>query len=189
EVPPLRERKADIPSLAHHFVAHFAKQQEREIPELSPEFLAALMQSDWPGNVRELQNYIERVIAMNTGRALRPNPLPRDLEQRGATVRVGRSQRLTDVVEELERRMLTEALQKARGNQTLAARELGMTEQSLRYRMKKYGLPSPRQILRLRRNLREPHNTLLLKWLKSYSPPDSRKSANHWPDRSSSHGG
>jgi len=154
EVPPLRERKADIPSLAHHFVAHFAKQQEREIPELSPEFLAALMQSDWPGNVRELQNYIERVVAMNAGRLLRPVPLPRDLEERGATLRSGRSERLTDVVEDLERRMLTEALQKARGNQTVAARDLGMTEQSLRYRMKKYGLPSPRQILRLRRKLR-----------------------------------
>jgi transcriptional regulator with GAF, ATPase, and Fis domain len=154
EVPPLRERKADIPTLAHHFVAQFAKQQERDLPELSPEFLAALMQSDWPGNVRELQNYIERVLAMNTGKTLRPNPPPRDLEERGATLRLGRTQRLTELVGDLERRMLSEALQKARGNQSVAARDLGMTEQSLRYRMRKYGLPSPRQILRVRRNLR-----------------------------------
>ena len=154
EVPPLRERKADIPTLAHHFVAHFAKQQEREVPELSPEFLAALMQSDWPGNVRELQNYIERVLAMNPGRTLRPNPPPRDLEERGTTLRIGRGGRLTEVVQDLERRLLTEALQKARGNQSVAARSLGMTEQKLRYRMRKYGLPSPRQILRVRRNLR-----------------------------------
>jgi two-component system response regulator HydG len=154
EVPPLRERKADIPTLAHHFVAHFAKQQERDIPELSPEFLAALMQSDWPGNVRELQNYIERVLAMNTGRALRPIPPPRDLEERGTTLRLGRTQRLTELVEDLERRMLSEALQKAHGNQSVAARGLGMTEQSLRYRMRKYGLPGPRQILRVRKNLR-----------------------------------
>ncbi|TMQ68845.1 MAG: sigma-54-dependent Fis family transcriptional regulator [Candidatus Eisenbacteria bacterium] len=139
EVPPLRDRKADIPMLAHHFVAHFAKQQERAVPELSPEFLAALMQSDWPGNVRELQNYIERVLAMNPGRTLRPIPPPSDLEGRGAA---------------LERRMMGEALQRARGNQSVAARDLGMTEQSLRYRMRKYGLPSPRQILRVRRNLR-----------------------------------
>ncbi|MEK7329778.1 MAG: sigma-54 dependent transcriptional regulator, partial [Candidatus Eisenbacteria bacterium] len=154
EVPPLRERKADIPTLAHHFVAHFAKQQERDIPELSPEFLAALMQSDWPGNVRELQNYIERVLAMNTGRALRPIPPPRDLEERGTTLRLGRPQRLPELVQDLERRMLSEALQKASGNQSVAARGLGMTEQSLRYRMRKYGLPGPRQILRVRRNLR-----------------------------------
>jgi Nif-specific regulatory protein len=154
EVPPLRDRKADIPTLAHHFAAHFAKQQERDLPELSPEFLAALMQSDWPGNVRELQNYIERVLAMNPGRTLRPNPPPRDLEERGTTLRLGRTQRLTDLVEDLERRMLSDALQKTRGNQSVAARDLGMTEQSLRYRMRKYGLPSPRQILRVRRNLR-----------------------------------
>jgi transcriptional regulator with GAF, ATPase, and Fis domain len=154
EVPPLRERKADVPALAHHFVAHFAKQQEREVPELSPEFLAALMQSDWPGNVRELQNYIERILAMTPGRVLRPSPPPRDLEDRGATLRPGRSRRLTDVVEEMERRMLVEALEKARGNQSVAARELGMTEQSLRYRMRKYGLPGTRQFLRIRKNLR-----------------------------------
>ena len=153
-VPPLRERKADIPVLAHHFLAHFAQQQEREVPELAPEFLAALMQSDWPGNVRELQNYVERVLAMNTGRALRPIPPPRDLEERGTVLRLGRSGRLTEVVEDLEKKMLVEALQKARGNQSVAARELGMTEQSIRYRMRKYGLPSPRQVLRLRKNLR-----------------------------------
>jgi transcriptional regulator with GAF, ATPase, and Fis domain len=57
-------------------------------------------------------------------------------------------------VEDLERRMLEEALLKARGNQSVAARDLGMTEQSIRYRMRKYGLPSPRQVLRLRKNLR-----------------------------------
>jgi two-component system response regulator HydG len=154
EVPPLRDRKADIPSLAHHFVAHFAKQQEREMPEMSPEFLAALMQSDWPGNVRELQNYIERTLAMTTGRALRPNPPPGDLGERGGTLRLSRSQRLQELVGDLERRMMVEALDKARGNQSVAARELGLTEQSLRYRMRKYGLPSPRQILRVRKNLR-----------------------------------
>ncbi|MBI3538975.1 MAG: sigma 54-interacting transcriptional regulator, partial [Candidatus Eisenbacteria bacterium] len=154
ELPPLRDRKADIPALAHHFVAHFAKQQERAIPELSPEFHAALMQSDWPGNVRELQNYIERVLAMHPGRVLRPIPPPRDLEERGAMLRLGRSRRLTELVEDLERRVLEEALQKARGNQSVAARELGMTEQSIRYRMRKYGLPSPRQVLRVRQNLR-----------------------------------
>src|SRR5881409_1340636 len=54
EVPPLRERKADIPALAQYFAAQFARQQEREAQKLAPELLAALMQSDWPGNVREL---------------------------------------------------------------------------------------------------------------------------------------
>ncbi|HKQ57300.1 MAG TPA: sigma 54-interacting transcriptional regulator, partial [Candidatus Eisenbacteria bacterium] len=154
EVPPLRDRKADIPSLAHHFVAYFAKQQEREIPELSPEFLAALMQSDWPGNVRELQNYIERVLAMNPGRTLRPVPPPRDLEERATTLKIGRTGRFTEVVLDVERRLVIEALQRSGGNQTVAARALGMSEAKLRYRMRKYGLPGTRQFLRIRKNLR-----------------------------------
>ena len=154
DVPPLRDRKADIPGLARHFVAEFARQQERALPELTPEFLAALMRSDWPGNVRELQNYIERVLAMSPGGILRAEPLPGDIEERGVTLLHGRALRLTDQVEDLERRLVSQALDGARGNQSVAARALGMTEQSLRYRMRKYGLPGPRQILRIRRNLR-----------------------------------
>ncbi len=138
EVPPLRERKADIPALAQYFTAHFAQQQEREAPELSPEFLAALMQSDWPGNVRELQNYIERVMAMTPGRVLQPRPLPRDLEGRPPRLRVGRGRRLADVIADVERQMVRETLERCGGNQSRAARELGMTEQSLRYRLRRY---------------------------------------------------
>jgi DNA-binding NtrC family response regulator len=67
EIPPLRERKSDIPALARHFAAHFAQQHERDVPELSPEFLAALMQSNWPGNVRELQNFVERLVVFSDG--------------------------------------------------------------------------------------------------------------------------
>ncbi len=142
EVPPLRERKADIPALAQYFVARFAEQQEREVPQLAAEFIAALMQSDWPGNVRELQNYIERILAMSPGPVLYPDPPPRDLESRTGTIRVGHGRKLSDVVARLERKALSEALDRAHGNQSLAARELGMTEQSIRYKIKKYGLSS-----------------------------------------------
>jgi DNA-binding NtrC family response regulator len=79
DVPPLRERKADIPALARHFVIRTARAQERKVPALSPEFLAALMQSNWPGNVRTLQNYIEHVMLLNPGEELYPDPLPYDL--------------------------------------------------------------------------------------------------------------
>jgi Nif-specific regulatory protein len=136
EVPPLRERKADIPALAHFFAAHFAKQQERDVPELSPEFLAALMQSDWPGNVRELQNYLERVMAMTPGRVLAPNPLPRDLETRAGRPRLARGLRMRDQIADIERDLLREALDRAAGNKSRAARELGMTEQTIRYRLR-----------------------------------------------------
>jgi Nif-specific regulatory protein len=151
EMPPLRERKADIPSLAQHFVAVFAGQQEREVPALSPELMAVLMQSDWPGNVRELQNYIERLVAMTPGKVLRPDPLPNDLRQRVViTARGARGRTLEDLVAELEKRQVLEALDRNEGNQTRAARELGLTEQSLRYRLRKYALRETRRFRRVR---------------------------------------
>ena len=120
------------------------------MPELSPNFMGVLTQSDWPGNVRELQNYIERLLAMQSKPTLEPVPLPRDLESRTDAVRLTDGVGLPAAVESLERKLLLDALERANGNQSLAARELGMTEQSLRYRLRKYGLSS----VRARRNLR-----------------------------------
>jgi transcriptional regulator with PAS, ATPase and Fis domain len=154
EVPSLRERKADIPALAAHFVRKFAGLQERDVPEMSPEFLAALIQSDWPGNVRELENYVERIMAMTPGNVLFPAPLPNDLENRAESVRLPRKRKLADLVAEVERRAIIEALERADGNQSRAARELGMTEQTLRYRLRKYGPPGSRQVRRTRKNRR-----------------------------------
>ncbi len=151
DVPPLRDRKSDIPALARHFLERFATAQERDVPQLSPDFMAVLMQSDWPGNVRELQNYVERVLAMNPGKMLRPDPLPRDLQDRGGVLKPGRGRGLTVTVGEIERRMVAEALQRADGNQSQAARLLGMTEQSLRYRIRKFGMEPARNNRRTRR--------------------------------------
>jgi DNA-binding NtrC family response regulator len=111
------------------------------------------MQSDWPGNVRELQNYIERILAMSPGPVLYPDPPPRDLESRAGAIRVGHGRNLSEVVARLERKLVGDALERAHGNQSLAARELGMTEQSIRYKIKKYGLER-RQDLRVRSNRR-----------------------------------
>ena len=154
EIPALRERKADIPALAQYFTAHFAQQQERETPSLSAEFLAALMQSDWPGNVRELQNYIERIMAMTSGPLLQPKPLPRDLEARAPRMSLGRSKKLTDMLGNMERRLIREALERGGGNQSRAARELGLTEQSLRYRLRRYSIAQTRKNQRIRRKRR-----------------------------------
>jgi DNA-binding NtrC family response regulator len=153
EVPPLRERKADIPDLARRFLKDFAASQQRPEPTMSPSFMAALMQSDWPGNVRELQNYIERMVAMTQGDELEPTPPPRDLEERANALRASAGGDLLALVEDLERRLVSDALHRARGNQSLAARELGMTEQSIRYRIRKYNLRD-RQDSRTRRKQR-----------------------------------
>jgi transcriptional regulator with GAF, ATPase, and Fis domain len=152
EIPPLRERKADIPALTRHFVELYAQQQERKAPRLAREFMAALVQSDWPGNVRELQNYIERVLAMTPGDTLYPTPPPRHPGSQPAMPRRRRGVSLPDLVEELERKAVEDALERARGNQSLAARELGMTEQSLRYRVRKFRLLEHRHNRRTRRN-------------------------------------
>ena len=154
EIPPVRRRKADIPALAHYFAANFSAQQEREVPEFSSEFLAALMQSDWPGNVRELQNYIERVMAMTPGRVLQPRPLPHDLAVRPLRLPSEAGRPLRDVVEELERRQIEKALTSCRGIQSRAAQELGLSEQALRYRIRKYGLPDFRRFRLIRRKTR-----------------------------------
>jgi len=109
------------------------------------------MRSDWPGNVRELQNYVERLMAMTPGNVLHPSPLPDDLQQRaldGQRAEPGGS--LRERVEALERRQVLEALERHRGNQSRAARELGLTEQSLRYRLRKYDGPSARRFRRTR---------------------------------------
>jgi DNA-binding NtrC family response regulator len=143
EAPPLRKRKSDIPELADHFVEKIAKDQRRPTPEMADEFLVALMQSEWPGNVRELENYIERVMALNQGDMLRPEPPPPDLARHRTMVST-RGKKLLDVIGKLERRMVRDALERARGNQSIAARELGLTEQSMRYRLRKYGLEGRR---------------------------------------------
>ncbi|MEQ1833871.1 MAG: sigma 54-interacting transcriptional regulator, partial [Candidatus Eisenbacteria bacterium] len=151
ELPPLRERRADIPALAQHFVAKFAAQQQREAPEISPPLMAVLMQSEWRGNVRELQNYIERLMAMTAGKVLRPDQLPHDLQKRARSQgRIDRGRTLREMVAELERRQLQEALERHAGNQSEAARELGLTEQSLRYRLRRYALPPKRHFQRTR---------------------------------------
>src|SRR4029077_10320247 len=112
----------------------------------SAEFLAALMRSRWPGNVRELQNYVERVMAMTPGRVLHPHPLPGDLARRPATIRGGT---LAEQVETLERKLIEAALEQSNGNQTLAARQLGLAEPGVRYRMRKYGMIGNRQKRRI----------------------------------------
>jgi DNA-binding NtrC family response regulator len=154
EIPPLRERKADIPALARHFVELYAQQQERKVPRLSRELMTALVQSDWPGNVRELQNYIERVLAMTPGDTLYPNPPPRHPGDQQVLLRRRRGSTLEDLVKELECSAIADTLERVQGNQSLAARELGMTEQSLRYRIRKYRLDGARQNRRIRRNRR-----------------------------------
>ena len=140
QVPPLRERRQDIPVLFTHFLKHYCAENGKEIHEVSREAMDLLMRYDYPGNVRELQNVVERAVVMARGQNLTRDDLPMELatELNQEPARDDDSS-LPNQVEALERRAIEQALQKVEGVQSRAAEILGITERNLRYKLKKYG--------------------------------------------------
>jgi len=145
QIPPLRERREDIPLLADTFLAFFAARAGRGGMTLSPEAMEILTNYGWPGNVRELENVIERTVALAAGNEVGVESLPVSLVQPGPPL----PQRwevppqgldLERVVADLEKALMQDALEKAGGVQTRAAQLLGIKFRSFRYRAKKYGL-------------------------------------------------
>lgn len=142
-LPPLRERKEDIPLLIEHFLKKYNAQNKKEIIGLTKEARDLLMQYDYPGNVRELENIIERAVVLCPGKIITVNDLPLNLREAktegfGEQARPARS--LPHLLEDIERQMIIRALKNNEGVQTKAAAELGISERVLRYKMKKYGL-------------------------------------------------
>jgi transcriptional regulator with PAS, ATPase and Fis domain len=133
-LPPLRERKEEIGFLARHFLVKHAAQARSKELALSPEAEAALSRYDFPGNVRELENTIQRalVLAESDG-VIRPEHLPKELQggKKG-------SASLNRQVEDLEKQLLSDALEKAGGSQTAAAKLLGLSRTLLIYKLKKH---------------------------------------------------
>jgi two-component system NtrC family response regulator len=137
-LPPLRERREDIPQLVEHFLAGFAAKNGKAIRGLTREARDALLRYDYPGNVRELENLIERAVVLTRDDVLGLADLPLSLREPEPAVAEERG--LTAAVEGLERRMIREALARASGVQTAAAERLGISERVLRYKLRKYGL-------------------------------------------------
>jgi two-component system response regulator AtoC len=143
-VPPLRERRDEIPELADHFLAEANVRLRRSIHRLAPDTLAALMEYGWPGNVRELRNVIERAAVVNDGDVLLVGSLPAAL--RPAESAAGSSARweslanltLDEKVAQLERAFVVDALARANGVQAAAAKLLGVTERSVWHLVKKH---------------------------------------------------
>lgn len=145
-IPPLRERPDDIPVLAEYFVARFAKQLGRSVPELHPEFLAGLTKHLWPGNARELSNFMRRVVAMSNGASLGPEHLAAEFS-RPMAVRTlsGHSPvQAGTPIRELERQLLETTLQLTGGNRTRAAEMLGISLRTIRNKIREFGLPPRR---------------------------------------------
>jgi two-component system NtrC family response regulator len=137
-LPPLRERRQDLPALMEHFLAAFAQKNRKTIRGFSHEARQALLRYDYPGNVRELENLIERAVVLTRDEVIGRGDLPLTLEE--AEGIEDKEANLTAAVEGLERRMIQEALGRAGGVQTKAAELLGITERALRYKLRKYGL-------------------------------------------------
>jgi two-component system response regulator AtoC len=143
-VPPLRDRREEIPELADHFLAEANQRLNRGILRLAPDTLAALMEYGWPGNVRELRNVIERAAVVNDGEVLLMSSLPAAL--RSGESPVGSAARwealanltLDEKVAQLERAFVVDALARAGGVQAAAARLLGVTERSVWHLVKKH---------------------------------------------------
>ncbi len=136
-LPPLRERRQDIPPLLDHLVKKFAEKNGKTIKGFTQEARDALLRYDYPGNVRELENIVERATVITRDEVIGRSDLPLTV-QASETVD-DRGTNMTVVVEGLERKMIKEALAQSDGVQTRAADKLGITERALRYKLKKYG--------------------------------------------------
>jgi DNA-binding NtrC family response regulator len=135
-IPPLRERQEDILPLAEHFLAQLAASIGKSVRGISPEVRAAFRAYQWPGNARELRNIIERAIVLSATDTLLLETLPPELRTDGSPAAPATDNRL----EQAEKDILREALRRHNGNISAAARDLGTTRDTIRYRMRKHRL-------------------------------------------------
>ncbi|MCK4535724.1 MAG: sigma-54-dependent Fis family transcriptional regulator [Desulfuromonadales bacterium] len=146
-VSPLRERREDIPALLELFLKHFSSAFNKDIREISRDALDLLMRYHWPGNVRELRNVVERICIMNDRQTLLSDCLPREiwgeepLKETPFTYQVPPEGLLfEEIVEQVEKSLISQAVQMTGGNVAKTARLLSLPRGTLRYKMEKYGL-------------------------------------------------
>jgi two-component system NtrC family response regulator len=137
-LPPLRERREDLPLLMDHFLRLFAEKNQKTIRGFTQDAREMLLRYDYPGNVRELENIIERAVVLTRDDVIGRADLPLTTQALEGEDRKQAS--LPATVEAVERKMITEALARSGGIQTRAAEILGISERTLRYKLTKYGL-------------------------------------------------
>src|SRR6202050_1530326 len=141
DIPPLRDHKEDIPDLVKLFIARFSEAAGKNITSISPQAMDVLVGFHWPGNVRELENVVERAIALAPGPVLTIADVPLD-NASPSSRSTPNSPTLPDgfTLEQWEDEMIREALRRANGNKSQAARLLGLSRNALRYRLSKIGI-------------------------------------------------
>jgi len=139
ELPPLRERREDIPALAEHFLRKYAEKNQRLVKGFAPKTLDIFLRYDWPGNIRELENTIERSVILCREEYVQPSCLPAQFqtllgEESAAEsgVRPGYS------IREVEKELILKTLEQTGGNRTRTAEILGITRRALQYKLKEY---------------------------------------------------
>ncbi len=137
-IPPLRERREDIPLLAEYFFSQYAAEFEKPSMQVEPAAMEALQNYDWPGNVRELKNLFAKLCLLEDAAVITPariiENLPEPEEKVNLLVESGRS------LDDIERNLIREALKKSKGNAAAASKLLDISYETLRYRMKKFGI-------------------------------------------------
>ncbi len=143
QMPALREIPDDIPILTDHFLAKYCQQLEKEPKRISGRTLDCLMNYSWPGNVRELENTIKRLVTLVPRKLIYEEDLPENIQESGrdkGSLKLLSKHTLKERVEEFERKIIVEALERCEQNQMQAAKLLGLSRQGLINKMKRYGL-------------------------------------------------
>jgi len=153
-IPPLRERRSDIPLLVHHFMENISKSRKKKIKGMSKDIVKAFMEYDWPGNVRELENIIERMIILSEGDELTIQDLPDKIiekhhheEDAVDPVIPEEGFSLNNAINEYERLLIVRALEKADWVKNRAAKILNMNRTTLVEKIKKQGIERPRRAM------------------------------------------
>ncbi len=139
QMPPLRNRRNDIPLLARYFLRHFAVEQGKDVPEFSSEAMRMLLDYSWPGNVRELENSIEHALVLAKGERIEATDLPSVLQ---TTKRSPKTKSRATILE-TEKRLLQETLEECGWNKKLAAQHLGISRNTLYRKLQKYQIDAP----------------------------------------------
>jgi len=143
DLPPLRARREDIPLLVHRFLEYFSKENDLELRRLTPDAMRALVDYEWPGNVRELENIIERGVVLSNTPVIDTGLLPGHITGRSfqdALLEHNPNASLFDILEDIERRIIVEKLERCNGNQTEAAEQFRIPLSTLNQKIKRLNI-------------------------------------------------
>jgi len=143
-LPPLRERKEDIPQLVSYFLQHFCQKLNKPLIQMDPEIMGLLMAYDWPGNIRELENVIERLVILTTGNKISAKDLPRSIyrgkSNSSEALLPAQGRSLKEVMNDIEKQIIKKILAEPGGNRSKSAERLGISRRALHYKLVEYQL-------------------------------------------------